>query len=108
MALTQGNTVDIIVVRYVLTAGKIYFQSNPSDIFSSIVVSRQVVFEVDRAQEACIQSVIVQGSAHWYPYDPDIDPLLLKQARVASGHTMQWVEIVPHTMSGRELTIKTE
>lgn len=106
LASSLGNKIDLFAVRYVIHKGKIYFQTKPGDTFSSIVVTRKVAFEIDEARFDSVKQVTVYGTAHWYPYDVDIDTELLEEARVASADVMHWVEITPEKVSGRELKLR--
>lgn len=105
LALTKGNRIDIFSVRYVVHRGKIYFQTTSGDTFKDIVVTREVAFEIDEARSESVKQVSVYGTAHWYPYDVDIAPELLEEARVAETGVMDWVEIVPEKITGRELKL---
>ncbi|MDO4916398.1 MAG: pyridoxamine 5'-phosphate oxidase family protein [Rothia sp. (in: high G+C Gram-positive bacteria)] len=105
LALRAGNNIDIITVKYTLHNGRIYFQSKAGENFSSIVVSRQVGFEIDEARSETVKSVIVYGQAEWHAHELPIDPAVLNEVRLTDSREMHWVEVTPESISGRELNI---
>lgn len=105
LALRSGTLIDILIVKYAVHRGRIYFQSIAGENFKSIVVSRQVAFEIDEARSNTVKSVIVQGTAEWHFHELPINPEILDDVRLESGQDMNWVEAKPESISGRELRI---
>lgn len=105
LALRSGNKIDILTVKYAVYQGRIYFQSKAGENFSSIVVSRQVAFEIDEARSDTVKSVIVHGTAEWHFHEMPINPAVLDDVRIDSGENMNWVVVTPESISGRELRI---
>ncbi len=105
LALRSGNKIDILVVKYALYNNRIYFQSRAGESFRSIVVSREVAFEIDEARSGSVKSVTVYGQAQWYPYELPIKAQELDDIRLANPADMNWVEVIPESISGHELKI---
>ncbi|MFW0109144.1 pyridoxamine 5'-phosphate oxidase family protein [Rothia sp. P13129] len=105
LSLQVGHRIDIFTVKYVVERGHIFFQARAEETFSSIVVSRQVAFEVGEVHQDIVKSVIIHGTAQWYPYDIDLTAEHKAQSSLADPRIMNWVEVIPEEISGRQMSI---
>lgn len=103
LSLSTGQSLDVIPVHFMVLGGFLYFQVVSTERLSSVVVSRQVAFEVDVVEKGEIRSVLVHGQAHWHTQEAGLDARLERVRIGAASENLDWVEVIPDQVSGRIL-----
>ncbi|QRZ61976.1 pyridoxamine 5'-phosphate oxidase family protein [Rothia sp. ZJ932] len=104
VAVVNGTVIDIYPVSYAVAHRKIYFRTTDGEKFSSVMVTRNVSFEVDETAETSKRWVTLAGYAHWLSEGSETlraDALHLDL--LAPTSESHWVEIEPTDMNGTHM-----